>query len=71
MRYLITLCTREGAIVLDPFLGSGTTGVAAVQLGRSFIGVELDPTYFEIAEKRIAAAMPTAIELPLFEKVTA
>ena len=74
MRYLITLCTREGATVLDPFLGSGTTGVAAVQLGRSFIGVELDPTYFEIAEKRIAAALvtsPTEIELPLFAEVTA
>jgi DNA modification methylase len=66
MRYLITLCTREGATVLDPFLGSGTTGVACVQLGRSFIGIELDPDYFAIAEARIAAAVPTEIELPLF-----
>ena len=61
MRYLITLCTRAGATVLDPFLGSGTTGVAAVQLGRSFIGVELDPGYMEIARARIAAVPP-----PLF-----
>jgi DNA modification methylase len=39
--------------VLDPFMGSGTTGVACVRLGRRFIGVELDPEYFEIARKRI------------------
>jgi len=40
-------------VVLDPFMGSGTTGVACVQLGRKFIGIELDPQYFEIAKKRI------------------
>jgi DNA modification methylase len=51
-------------------MGSGTTGAAAVQLGRSFIGVELDPDYFAIAQARIAAAMPTEIELPLFAEVT-
>ncbi len=42
----------DGAIV-EPFLGSGTTGVAAVRLGRRFIGVEIDPDYFEIAKRRI------------------
>lgn len=42
--------------VLDPFMGSGTTGVAAVQLGREFIGIELNPTYFAIACKRIEDA---------------
>ena len=42
--------------ILDPFMGSGTTGVAAVQMGRSFIGIERDPSYFEIACKRIEAA---------------
>ena len=43
--------------VLDPFMGSGTTGVAAVKLGRRFIGIELEPKYFDIACKRIQAAL--------------
>jgi site-specific DNA-methyltransferase (adenine-specific) len=42
--------------ILDPFMGSGTTGVACVNLGRSFIGIELDPDYFDIAVKRITDA---------------
>jgi len=42
--------------ILDPFMGSGTTGVAAVQMGRKFIGIELDPDYFKIACKRIEDA---------------
>ena len=42
--------------ILDPFMGSGTTGVACVQTGRNFIGIEIDPTYYAIAEKRIAQA---------------
>jgi DNA modification methylase len=43
--------------VLDPFMGSGTTGVAAVRLGRKFIGIEIEPKYFDIACKRIQAAL--------------
>lgn len=43
-------------VVFDPFMGSGTTGVACVKLGRKFIGIELDPDYFEIACKRIEEA---------------
>lgn len=42
--------------ILDPFMGSGTTGVAAIQLGRKFIGIEIDEDYFEIACRRIAEA---------------
>lgn len=42
--------------IFDPFMGSGTTGVAALQLGRKFIGVEIDPKYFEIACRRIEQA---------------
>ena len=43
--------------ILDPFMGSGTTGVAAVKLGRKFIGIEIEPKYFDIACKRIQAAL--------------
>ena len=54
--YLISTYTNEGDTVLDNTMGSGTTGVACVQTGRNFIGIEIDPTYFAIAEKRIAEA---------------
>jgi site-specific DNA-methyltransferase (adenine-specific) len=46
----------RGETILDPFMGSGTTGVAAVQMGRSFIGIEREPKYFDIACKRIEDA---------------
>jgi DNA modification methylase len=46
----------SGCTILDPFMGSGTTGVACVQTGRNFIGMEIDPTYFAIAERRIREA---------------
>ena len=48
--------SNEGDTVLDPFMGSGTTGVAAKNLGRKFIGIELDQGYFDIAVKRIGEA---------------
>lgn len=48
--------SSKDEIVLDPFMGSGTTGVACVKLGRKFIGIEIEPKYFEISCKRIAAA---------------
>ena len=48
--------SEEGDTILDPFMGSGTTGVACVQTGRNFIGIEIEPKYYEIAEKRIAEA---------------
>jgi len=46
----------EGQTILDPFMGSGTTGVACVKLGRKFIGIEIEPRYFDIACKRIETA---------------
>jgi site-specific DNA-methyltransferase (adenine-specific)/modification methylase len=49
-------CTENPQTILDPFMGSGTTGVAAVQMGRSFIGIEREPKYFDIACKRIEDA---------------
>ena len=56
MRWVIENYTEPGDTVLDPFMGSGTTGVACVQAGRNFIGVEIDPGYYAIAEKRIRQA---------------
>ncbi len=47
----------KAAVILDPFMGSGTTGVAAVATGRPFIGIERDRDYFEIACRRIQAAL--------------
>lgn len=56
MRRLIRASTTTDCVVLDPFMGSGTTGVAAVQMGRDFIGIEREPKYFDIACKRIEDA---------------
>ena len=56
MKYLIKTYTNEGETVLDFTMGSGTAGVAAVNLNRNFIGIELDEDYFRMAEKRIASA---------------
>jgi len=54
MRELIQLFTNPGDVIFDPFMGSGTTGVAALECGRRFIGAELDAGYFETAVKRMA-----------------
>jgi site-specific DNA-methyltransferase (adenine-specific) len=53
---IVTHSSNEGDAVFDPFMGSGTTGVACVRLGRKFIGIEKDPEYFKIAQKRIEQA---------------
>lgn len=59
---LMAWCIRmmrlgNGAVVFDPFMGSGTTGVACVKMGRKFIGIEIEPKYFEIAKQRIQAVI--------------
>ena len=59
MTKIIEKFTRPGTTILDPFMGSGTTGVACVQTGRDFIGIEIDPGYFDIAKKRIIQAQST------------
>lgn len=51
--FFIKTCTKRGMIVIDPFMGSGTTAIAAVNAGRKFIGFELEPEYIEIANKRL------------------
>lgn len=58
--YLIRLFTRKNQIILDPFMGSGTTGVAAISVGRRFIGIEKEERYFKIAFDRIKT-----IQIPL------
>ena len=50
--------SKEGGVVLDPFFGSGTTGAAAKRLGRSCIGIDINPRYIEKAEERIARVIP-------------
>jgi DNA modification methylase len=61
MRWLVKLACPAGGLVLDPFSGSSSTGVACVQTGRRFIGIDNNPTYHAIAERRLAA---TAASLP-------
>lgn len=56
LRRIISIGSKEGSNILDPFMGSGTTGVIAKQLGRNFIGIEIDQSYFEMAAKRIENA---------------
>jgi site-specific DNA-methyltransferase (adenine-specific) len=64
--WLTQLASQQDATILDPFMGSGTTGVACVKTGRKFIGVEIDPGYFDIAVNRIKKAIAEQKEmLPL------
>jgi DNA modification methylase len=63
-RHFIALHTQPGDLVLDPFLGSGAFGQAAIELGRNFIGIEIDEGYFNIAKRRIADAQ-AQLRLPL------
>ena len=55
---IILIGSKRGDTIVDPFMGSGTTGVVAKRLRRNFIGVEIDDSYFEIARKRIEATLP-------------
>jgi len=65
MHHLIKLITFENQLILDPFMGSGSTGVGALELERDFIGYELDKEYFEIAKKRVEN-MKKNLEYSLF-----
>lgn len=56
LRRLVAMCTNEGDVVLDPFCGSGTTGVACVLLQRNFIGIDLDKSYLGLSAKRMKVA---------------
>jgi hypothetical protein len=65
MEWLVRLVTPPGGVVLDPFLGSGTTGAAAVRVGVDFIGIEREAEYVHIAERRIALAANAPRSKPL------
>lgn len=56
-KWMVQRVSFEGESILDPFMGSGTTGVAAVKMGRKFTGIEIEPKYFDIACKRISEAL--------------
>jgi site-specific DNA-methyltransferase (adenine-specific) len=56
LRELVRDYSRPGDLVLDPYMGAGTTGIACVELGRSFVGVELNAEYFALAEAKILGA---------------
>jgi DNA modification methylase len=53
MEQLVKIHTNEGDLILDPFMGTGTTGVAAVKNNRKFIGIEINSEYFKISENRL------------------
>lgn len=68
---LIACSTDAGDLVLDPFLGSGTTAVVAESLGRQWLGIELNPLYIEVAQQRLAAAQSTAVPAPTSKRLIA
>lgn len=65
MRWAIEHCP-DASLVCDPYMGSGTTGIACIVLGRRFIGIERERTYFDIAQRRIEEAL----SMPLFDQPT-
>jgi site-specific DNA-methyltransferase (adenine-specific) len=68
MEWIVNRASLEGDSVLDPFMGSGTTGIACVKSGRRFIGIEKEPRYFDIACRRIEEAVNSQ---PLFAEAQA
>lgn len=65
LKHLLQIASRPGDTVLDPFMGVGSTGIAALELGRRFIGIELEQDYFRAARQRLQAALTAADgELP-------
>ena len=70
MSYIITLFTREGDWVLDPFLGSGTTGLASKLINRHFVGIEREKEYFDICEERLSVSREELVKFFKMEKDT-
>jgi len=65
--WFIKLFTKEGDVVLDPFVGSGTTALAAIQVGRKHVGIDINEEYVQLARKRITAAQ---IRLPIIAEAS-
>jgi DNA modification methylase len=63
LRHLISLATDQGDLVVDPFMGVGSTGVAALELGRRFAGSEIDKSYYNASKKRLGAINPNLLSL--------
>jgi site-specific DNA-methyltransferase (adenine-specific) len=59
---IVLASTEEGQVILDPFCGSGTTGVAAVRLGRKFVGIDVSEEYLQISKKRLEKVKENAKE---------
>jgi DNA modification methylase len=73
MRQLVRAVSRDGELILDPFAGSASTGIAALQTGRRFLGIEIDPTYAALCRDRLAEAhmggpLCAVGDYPLFQK---
>jgi len=68
LEYMIRTYTNPGEVVLDNCMGSGSTGVACVNTGRRFIGMELDTQYFDIAKSRIEFAQTGGLDTLYYEK---
>ena len=62
LQHIINIASNNGDVVLDPFMGVGSTGVAALKMGREFIGIELEESYFSAARDRIEAFQTTFIK---------
>lgn len=62
--WLVSRMSRTGHVIVDPFMGSGTTGIACAELGRNFVGIEINPEYFDVACARIHnAKVPLPLEI--------
>ena len=64
-KWFIKLFTESNGLVLDPFLGSGTTALAAIELGRNYTGIEINPEYVELSKERING---TQLSLDIFQE---
>lgn len=53
LKHLVNIASNDGDVILDPFMGVGSTGVAALEMNRKFIGIEIEKEYFEAAQKRL------------------